>query len=117
MSGTKKKHVLDWPIVPSTWPVTIGNNLSKKEALALEDVGFQLQQREAFFLRRKLSAIATLPIPRSHFRVPPDPNTYPTSRFLKSLCQNPANGHKNKWDNNELMDRYYVVGVTTIPYP
>ena len=117
MSGTKKKHVLDWPIVPSTWPVKIGTDLSKKEALALEDVGFQLQQREAFSLRCKLSAIATLPIPRLHFCVPPNPNTHPTSRFLKSVCQNPADGHKNKWDNDELMDMYYVGGVTTIPYP
>lgn len=49
MSGTKKKHVLDWPIVPSM-SVKIGTNLSKEEALALDDAGFQLQQREALSL-------------------------------------------------------------------
>jgi hypothetical protein len=46
VSGSKKKYVLDWPIVPNTWPVKIGTNLSRKEVLALEDVGFQLQHRE-----------------------------------------------------------------------
>ena len=47
VSGSKKKHMLDWPIVPNTWSVKIGTNLLREEVLALEDVGFQLQQREA----------------------------------------------------------------------
>jgi hypothetical protein len=45
MNGSKKKYVLDWPIVPNTWPVKICINLSREEVLALEDAGFQLQQR------------------------------------------------------------------------
>jgi hypothetical protein len=40
VSGSKKKYVLDWPIVPNTWSVKIGTNLSREEVLALEDVGF-----------------------------------------------------------------------------
>ena len=47
VSGSKKKFVLDWPIVPNTWPVKICTNLSREEVLALEDAGLQLQQREA----------------------------------------------------------------------
>lgn len=27
VSGNKKRYVLDWPIVPSTWLVKIGTNL------------------------------------------------------------------------------------------
>lgn len=41
-SGCKKKYVLDWPIVPNTWPLKIDTNLTMDEVLALEDVGFQL---------------------------------------------------------------------------
>ena len=43
VSGSKKKYVSDWPIVPNMWPVKIGTNLSREEVLALEDAGFQLQ--------------------------------------------------------------------------
>ena len=42
MSRSKKKYVLDWPIVPNRWPVKIGTDLSREEVLALEDGGFQL---------------------------------------------------------------------------
>ena len=38
VSGSKNKYVLDWPIVPNTWPVKIGTKLSREEILALEDV-------------------------------------------------------------------------------
>ena len=120
VSGSKKKYVLDWPVVPNTWPVKIGTNLSKEEVLALEDAGFQLQQREALSPRRRLSTIATLPIPRSHFSMPPNPDAHPTFRFGKTVRRNPAAplaDHKNKWESAGLMDGYYVVGVTAIPYP
>lgn len=40
MSGTKDKYVLDWPIVPRTWPVKIGTTLLKEEVLAFEDAEF-----------------------------------------------------------------------------
>jgi hypothetical protein len=70
VNDSKKKYVLDWPIVPNTWLVKISTNLSKDEVLALEDAGFQLQQREALSLRRRLSTITTLPDPRSHFSMP-----------------------------------------------
>lgn len=38
LSGSKKKYVLDWPIIPNMWPMK--TNLSKEEVLALEDVDF-----------------------------------------------------------------------------
>ena len=67
VSATKKKYVLDWTTLPNTWPMKMGTNLSREGVLALEDVGFQLQQREALFPRRRLSTIPTLPILCSHF--------------------------------------------------
>jgi hypothetical protein len=50
ISATKKKYVLNWPIVPSTWLMKIRTNTSKKELLAFEDKEFQLQQMEALSL-------------------------------------------------------------------
>ena len=41
--NSKKKYVLDLPIVPNTWPMKICTNLSRKQVLAFEDVGIQLQ--------------------------------------------------------------------------
>ena len=40
VSGSMNKYVLDWPIVPNTWPVKINSNLSQEEVVAFEDVGF-----------------------------------------------------------------------------
>ena len=41
ISGSKK-YMLDWPLLPGTWPVKIGTNLSRDKVLALKDIGFQL---------------------------------------------------------------------------
>ena len=100
--------------------VKIGTNLSRQEVLALKDIGFQLQQREALFPRRRLSTIAMLPIPQTHFHVPLNPDAHPTSRFGKSVHRNLATlivYHENKWESVGLMDGYYVVGIIVIPYP
>ena len=120
VNGTKKKYVLDWPTMPNTWPVKMDTNLSREEVLALEDVGFQLQQREVLSPRRRLSTIPTHFIPCSHFSMPLNPDAHPTFRFRKSMRRNPTTptaDHKNKWENDGFMDGYYVVGVTAIPYP
>jgi hypothetical protein len=42
IKGTKRKWVQSRPDIPSIWPVKIGTNLSKKEILDFESVGFQL---------------------------------------------------------------------------
>ena len=119
VSCTKKKYVLDWPTVPNTWPVKMDTNLSREEVLALEDAGFQLQQREALSPRRRLSTIPTLPIPRLHFCMPLNLDAHPTFRFGKIMRfpTTPTGDYKNKWESAGLMDGDYVVGVTAIPYP
>ena len=116
----RRGYVLDWHVVPNTWLVKIGTNLSRHEVLALEDVGFQLQQREVLPPRRRLSTIATLPSPWTIFCAPLNPDAQPTSRYKKvGRCNLVAlmASHKCKWECAELMDNYYVVGVIAIPYP
>jgi hypothetical protein len=52
--------------------------------------------------------------------MPLNPDAHPTSRFGKSVRRNLAPStvdHKNKWESAGLMDGYYVVGITVIPYP
>ena len=97
----------------------LGTNISRHEALALEDIGFQLQQREILSPRQRFSTIAMFPIPRMVFHVPLNPDAHPTSKFGKSMCGNLVAlrvDHKNKWESVELMDGYYVVGITVILY-
>ena len=109
VSGIKKKYVLGWPTVPNTLLVKMGTNLSR-----------ELQQKEALSPHCRLSTIPTLPIPRSHFCMPLNPDAHPTFRFRKTIHRNPTTptaNHKNKWESAGLMDGYYMVGVTTIPYP
>jgi hypothetical protein len=35
--------VLDWPILPNTWPLKMGTDELREEVLAIDNVGFQLQ--------------------------------------------------------------------------
>jgi hypothetical protein len=49
-----------------------------------------------------------------------EPDAHPTFRFGKIVRCNPTTpmaDHKNKWESVGLMDSYYVVGVTALPYP
>jgi hypothetical protein len=121
VKGTRKgSYIKEWPLVPTVWPVKIGTNLSRDEVLALEDGGFQLQQREAMSPRRRFRSIPNLPIPRSQFRVPADPETHPTQRHGKSVRRSTATAsgdHRNKWESACLMDGTYITAVTAIPHP
>ena len=99
ISGTKKKYVLDWPTVPNTWPIKMGTYLSREEVLALEDVEFQLQPREALPPHCRFLTIPTFLIHRSHFCMPLNPDAHPTFKFGKTVCCNPTTptiDHKNK---------------------
>ena len=35
VKGSKRKWVIDWPLVPDVWPVLSGTNLSREETLLL----------------------------------------------------------------------------------
>jgi hypothetical protein len=71
VGGNNKAYVLDWPIVPSTWLVKIGTNLSREEVLALSP-------------HRRLSTIVTLPILWLHICVLPNRDAHPTSEYVKT---------------------------------
>ena len=52
--------------------------------------------------------------------MPLNPDAHPTFKFGKTVRRNPIVPmayYKNKWESVGLMDGYYVVGVTAIPYP
>ena len=49
-----------------------------------------------------------------------NPDAHTRFKFGKTVRRTPTTPmavHKNKWESAELMDGYYVVGVTVIPYP
>ena len=78
---------------------------------------FQLQQREGLSHHRKLSTIVALPIPWSHFHLPPNPDARLPSMFGKIIRYNlvaPIADHK-KNESARLMES--VIGVTHTPYP
>ena len=61
-----------------------------------------------------------LPIPLTDFHVPLISDAHPASMFGKSVRRNlvaPNVDNENKWKSAGLMDGYYVVGITSIPYP
>ena len=64
-------------------------------------------------------AITTLPILCSHCCMPSNLDAHPTFKFGKAMCLNPTTAladHKNKWESTGLIEGYYVVGDTAIPY-
>ena len=107
---------MDQSIVPKIWPLTI--NISREEVLSLEYIMFQLQQREALLPHYRLSIIGTLPIPLLYFRMRLNHDAHPTSKIVK-IVLTPTTltiNRKNKLESDILMDEYYIVEVTAIPY-
>jgi hypothetical protein len=84
IKGTKRKWVQLRPDIPSIWPVKIGTNLSKKEILDLESVGFQLPQR-AVISPRRLVGMDELPFNLASFPTPVSANEFPKTRSGNSI--------------------------------
>jgi hypothetical protein len=87
VKGTKQKYVKSRPDIPSIWPVKIRTNLSKKEILDLESVGFQLPQR-AVISPRRLFGMEELSFDLSSFPTPASPDEYPKTRSGKTIHRN-----------------------------
>ena len=120
VSGNKKPWVLDWPAIPRTWPVKLGTNLSQKEVFALEDAGFQLQQRGAMSPRRMFVSSVDMPICREQFLVPSNPDSHKTVRGNSTIHRNgdaPTPEHRNQWKSASHMSTCQVTNITAIPYP
>lgn len=69
MTGNKKNWLFDWWNLLTMCLVEVGTNLTQEEVFTLEDVGFQLQDREAFSPRCCLGAIPNLSITLITFMV------------------------------------------------
>ena len=120
VSGNRKAWVLDWPALPSTWPVKMGTNLTREEVFALEDAGFQLQQRGAMSPRQMFISSLDMPIPRSQFHVPANPDSHRTIRgssTIRRSSEAPTAEHRNQWESASFMNNCQVTNVTAIPYP
>jgi len=120
VKGSKKRFVVDWPAVPMAWPVKRGTNLTMKEVLALEEAGFQLQQRGALSPRRKFQVSMDMPLPRSHFPIQPNPTSYNTFRHgyaIRRSMDPPSIEQRNKWSSTALMNNCYVSKLDALPYP
>ena len=120
VSGNKNEYLMDCPIVLNACLLKIGINISRENVLAVEYAMYELHQRKTFLPCCRLSAIGTFPITSYHFCVPNKPCVHSTSKFLKIRHLNLTSRttyHINKWENDGLMDGYYVVGVIDILYP
>jgi hypothetical protein len=98
--------------------VKIGTNLSTKEVLDFESVGFQLPQR-AVISPRRLFGMEELPFDLASFPPPASPNGFPKTRSGKSIRRN-NNVPTTKQANNcasSLTLKSDVRKVTMIPHP
>jgi hypothetical protein len=77
----------------------------------LEDVDYQLQQREALSPWCWLKTMPNHPIQESCFQVSPNSNSHPNTWFSKAVRCNmapPSLEHTHKWESASHMDGYYV---------
>ena len=96
----------------------IGTNLSKKEILDLESVGFQLPQR-AVISQKRLFGTEELPFRLASFPTPTNADDYPKTRSCKSIRRN-NNAPNIQQANNcasALILKGHICKVTMIPHP
>jgi hypothetical protein len=96
----------------------IRTNLSKKEILDLENVGFQLPQQAVIFPMR-LFEMEELPFDLSSFPTPASPDYYPKTKLGKIIRRN-NNAPTTKQANNyasSLTLKDHLRKVTMIPHP
>jgi hypothetical protein len=87
VKGTKRRWMKSRPNVLTVWPVKIGTNLSRKEILDLQHVGFQLPQR-AVISPKRLFGMEELPSDLSSYPIPASPDEHPKIRSGKNIWRN-----------------------------
>jgi hypothetical protein len=118
VKGTKRKWVQSRLDIPSIWLVKIGTNLSTKEILDFESVGFQLPQR-AIISPRRLFGMEELPFDLASFPTPASPNGFLKTRSGKSIRRNnnvPTTKQANNYASSLTLNGD-VRKVTMIPHP
>jgi hypothetical protein len=118
VKGTKRRWVKSRPDVPNVWSVKFDTDLSRKEILDLEYVGFQLSQR-VVISPRKLFGMEELPSNLSSNPIPASPIDHPKIRSGKNIRRN-KNAPTTKHPNNcasSLTLKGHLFQVTMIPHP
>ena len=107
---------LERPLVPTIWPVKIGTNLTRSKIVALENVGFQLPQRERVPLNRSFNNFV-LSMDFSYLQVPENPDHFPKTRKSKSVRQSNAGPSSKQLlnINSALALEASILKVTMIP--
>ena len=119
VKGTRRKWVQHRPDVPDVWPVLTGTNLTLQEVLALEEGGFQLQQREDVSPRRLFGDSSNVASSMAELPTPALADQYPTLRFGKKIRRSnngPCVQQRNKWESALNVDGQ-ITSVTMIPHP
>jgi len=119
VKGTRRKWVQHRPDVPDVWPVLIGTKLTLQEVLALEEGGFQLQQREDVSPRRLFGDSSNVASSMAELPTPAQADQYPTLRFGKKIRRTnngPCVQQRNKWESALNVDGQ-ITSVTMIPHP
>jgi hypothetical protein len=114
VKGTKRRWVKSKPDVPNVWPVKIGTNLSRKEILDLEHVGFQ----RALISLRRLFEMKELPSDLSSYPIPAFPDDHSKTRLGKNIRRNknaPTTKHANNCTSS-LTLKSHLCQVTMIPH-
>lgn len=110
-SDNKEKYVVDWPIVSNTWSIKIGATLSKNKVLVLEEIDFQLQQKDALSSCKDCNTTNI-----SMWR-----QIWMPTQLLDCWRQCVASNNNPNESQKQIgvghLDGYYVVGVIAIPYP
>ena len=100
------------PILPNTWPVNIGTNLSRGGGVGDRRRRVPIVAEGNPFSTLHAFNNCDTPNPSIAFYLALNLDIHPTTIFLKRMHCNPTiliADHKNKWEKVGLMDNYYVV--------
>jgi hypothetical protein len=115
IKGTKWRWVKSRPDVPNVWPVKIDINLSRKEILNLERVGFQLSQR-AVISPRRLFGMEELPSDLSSYSIPKEHPKIRSGKNIRRIKNVPTMKQANNCASS-LTLKGQLRKVTMIPHP
>ena len=119
VKGSKKKWVLDWPTLPSTWWWKLGWTFYGRKILHWHTLDSNFSKGRHYQHNIDCILCPTSPNPKSHFHVPLNLDAHP-NMFCKTLWCSPTTSllpHHNKWERASHVNGCYVIGVMAIPCP
>jgi hypothetical protein len=112
--GTKRKHILVRPFIPTMWPLMSGTCLIQEEVHSLENVRLLLE-KNSDFLPHQLFSKVDMGI---GFDVMQNPNSHghPTIHFGKEVCRVvPSIDNNNKWTIANCMVAIVKLLIMDVP--